>query len=468
MLTEQGYTNVTEVESRGNSFALPRCSNVTKRKHYYAGADRVAARIGGGNLDHDTECIVDDGEAIDRSESLFWQCSDLVNNSVIEHHDLGEMNIVNIDNNEMEAVWRFDMMQIPSMMKAEVNPEPEEIFEAIKYFSQPNPFVNPGDDDEPKEYFYHSDHLGSASWITGFSGSAVQHLQYLPYGELYVNERPYGYSERFTFTGKEKDEETGYGYFGARYLDHELMTMWLSVDPMSDKYPNISPYNYCMWNPVKLVDPDGRDVYVLTSDGHLRRSEKMTKECEDYKGNDVIYAQSTGEFSKKFKEGYLCDMKCGTQSGKKGSYLILGDNRQDNVDIFKFCAENAETEFSLMEFKMEDGIRTLLTTSHHERTPSSEYVSDEYGSAYAKANVCYLISHIHNHFQMVGASFDQNGNSPDIDFRTMINNIRVCGDEETKKTSVSFGIYKCRGNDKYMTDYERNKIDPITMKKIDK
>ena len=59
------------------------------------------------------------------------------------------------------------------------------------------------------------------------------------------------------FTGKEKDPETGYSYFGARYLDHELMTCWLSVDPMSDKYPSISPYAYCAWNPVKLVDPNG-------------------------------------------------------------------------------------------------------------------------------------------------------------------------------------------------------------------
>ena len=64
----------------------------------------------------------------------------------------------------------------------------------------------------------------------------------------------------FVFTGKEKDEETGYGYFGARYMDHELMTMWLSVDPMADKYPSISPYAYCAWNPVKLVDPDGREI----------------------------------------------------------------------------------------------------------------------------------------------------------------------------------------------------------------
>ena len=60
-------------------------------------------------------------------------------------------------------------------------------------------------------------------------------------------------------TGKELDEETGYGYFGARYMDHELMTGWLSVDPMADKYPGISPYAYCAWNPVKLVDPDGRE-----------------------------------------------------------------------------------------------------------------------------------------------------------------------------------------------------------------
>ena len=52
---------------------------------------------------------------------------------------------------------------------------------------------------------------------------------------------------------EQRDEETGYGYFGARYMDHELMTMWLSVDPMAGKYPGISPYAYCSWNPVKSV-----------------------------------------------------------------------------------------------------------------------------------------------------------------------------------------------------------------------
>ena len=64
----------------------------------------------------------------------------------------------------------------------------------------------------------------------------------------------------FVFTGKERDEETGYGYFGARYMDHELMTGWLSVDPMADKYPSISPYAYCAWNPIRLIDSNGDSI----------------------------------------------------------------------------------------------------------------------------------------------------------------------------------------------------------------
>lgn len=41
------------------------------------------------------------------------------------------------------------------------------------------------------------------------------------------------------------------------------MAGWLSVDPMSDKYQSISPYAYCVWNPVRLVDPDGKDIKIV-------------------------------------------------------------------------------------------------------------------------------------------------------------------------------------------------------------
>ena len=63
---------------------------------------------------------------------------------------------------------------------------------------------------------------------------------------------------RLSFNGKEKDPESGFHYYGARYYWSELLTGWLSVDPMADKYPGISPYAYCAWNPVRLVDPDGK------------------------------------------------------------------------------------------------------------------------------------------------------------------------------------------------------------------
>ena len=75
------------------------------------------------------------------------------------------------------------------------------------------------------------------------------------YGEPLVNERisSSSYEERYTFTGKERDSETGFSYFGARYYDSDLMTGWLSVDPLADKYPSLSPYNIdILDNPIKL------------------------------------------------------------------------------------------------------------------------------------------------------------------------------------------------------------------------
>ena len=45
-----------------------------------------------------------------------------------------------------------------------------------------------------------------------------------------------------------------------RYFYHPDLSIWLSVDPLSDKYPNLTPYAYCANNPVVLVDPDGKEI----------------------------------------------------------------------------------------------------------------------------------------------------------------------------------------------------------------
>ena len=104
-------------------------------------------------------------------------------------------------------------------------------------------------------------HLGSSSWITHTDSHAVQHLHYLPWGEDYVNQRTTDFSARYTFSAKEKDAETGYSYFGSRYYSSDL-SIWLSVDPMADKYPSLSPYVYCADNPVRLVDPNGEEIWI--------------------------------------------------------------------------------------------------------------------------------------------------------------------------------------------------------------
>ena len=104
--------------------------------------------------------------------------------------------------------------------------------------------------------------------------------------------------EHFTFTGKERDSETGFSYFGARYYDSDLMTGWLSVDPMADKYPSLSPYAYCGWNPVRLVDPDGMEIamnddWYKDAKGHVHwdanvHSQADLKNGESYIGRTTL------------------------------------------------------------------------------------------------------------------------------------------------------------------------------------
>ena len=263
-------------------------SNHGYTKHYYAGSERVAARIGGGNLDHDTACIVADEEATERADRLFDWCLRQVKETAIAPLDLSSLDIRTIDGDRMDAPWWLD--EAPAGLEAGLKLNVWKLLHAMDLLSSPST-VPPDTDDEPDVYFYHSDHLGSASWITEAGGKPVQHIQYLPYGEPFVNQHPVGYQERYTFTGKERDEETGYSYFGARYMDHELMTMWLSADPMADKYPSISPYAYCAWNPVKLVDPDGREVYI-TGDA----AEQATSQLSS-KGIKVSRDERTGKLS---------------------------------------------------------------------------------------------------------------------------------------------------------------------------
>ncbi|HLP71926.1 MAG TPA: RHS repeat-associated core domain-containing protein [Bacteroidales bacterium] len=121
-------------------------------------------------------------------------------------------------------------------------------------------FLGTGNFEEILCYFYHSDQLGSTSYITNASGEVTQFVSYLPSGEIFT-EKHSGWDSPLKFNAKELDTETGLYYFGARYYDPKTAT-WISPDPFAEKYPELSPYVYCHDNPVIFTDPDGKAIWI--------------------------------------------------------------------------------------------------------------------------------------------------------------------------------------------------------------
>ena len=128
----------------------------------------------------------------------------------------------------------------------------------------------PNDTTREETFFYHSDHLGSTSYITDDKANITQYDAYLPYGELLVDEHSSSEDLPYKFNGKQFDEETGLYYYGARYMN-PVASIWYGVDPLVEKYPSVCGYVYCMENPTKLIDPNGKETHVaLNKDGTYR------------------------------------------------------------------------------------------------------------------------------------------------------------------------------------------------------
>ena len=114
----------------------------------------------------------------------------------------------------------------------------------------------PNDTTKEETFFYHSDHLGSTSYITDDHANITQYDVYLPYGELLVDEHSSSEDLPYKFNGKQFDEETGLYYYGARYMN-PVTSLWYGVDPLAEKYVATGGYVYTLDNPVRLIDPNG-------------------------------------------------------------------------------------------------------------------------------------------------------------------------------------------------------------------
>jgi RHS repeat-associated protein len=127
--------------------------------------------------------------------------------------------------------------------------------------------------------YYHQDAIGNVRVVTDANGNVLERHDYLPFGEecttgLCSNNPGAGAGQPRKFTGKERDAETGFDYFGARYYGSKI-GRFTTVDPVYTWRENLvdpqrwNRYSYVRNNPLKYVDPDGRAIVIFVDAGFI-------------------------------------------------------------------------------------------------------------------------------------------------------------------------------------------------------
>jgi RHS repeat-associated protein len=124
-------------------------------------------------------------------------------------------------------------------------------------------------------YFYLRDHLGNNCVTAKADGTVMQGLQYYPYGKVNEDESMGISFQPYKYGGKEDEPMHGLGLYdsGARSLNHKGVPYTLTPDPLQEKYYSISPYAWCLNNPVRYTDPGG-DTIVVDNIGSITRNDK--------------------------------------------------------------------------------------------------------------------------------------------------------------------------------------------------
>ena len=217
-----------------------------------------------------------------------------------------------------------------------------------------------GDAYEKMQFYYHPDHLGSSSYITNLEGEVVQHIEYVPFGEVFVEERNNIWNTPYLFNAKEFDEETGLYYYGARYYEPRL-SVWISVDPSKEKYPDISSYTYCHNSPIISIDPDGKDDYRMDASGYLvfwRRTNAKSTHRVFFKNASIVVGRNLVNQLVKNKNN-------------QGSYAVTS-NGDDAFKFFTFAAKHTKVEWRLVGMKNGSGVKFKLSTDFNSSSVSND------------------------------------------------------------------------------------------------
>lgn len=148
-------------------------------------------------------------------------------------------------------------------------------------------------------FFFVKDHLGSVAVVMDGSGNVVERNNYYPSGALFsesTNE-PTNICQ-YKYNCKELDTMHGlYRYdYVARMYDPAVF-LWDRMDPLCEKYYNISPYVYCADNPVNAVDPDGRSIWSKIVKAGVKIGAKVAKNGFKELGKAATYADAVSDIT---------------------------------------------------------------------------------------------------------------------------------------------------------------------------
>lgn len=225
-------------------------------KHIYAGSQRIVSKVGDfASYGSDPRRIEYAGANTD-GLSVNYKAKYAAQQQVIKDNYKTFDVPYNGTDNDNYADGEGFCCNDGSMEAAVAQARKAQAHAVAKSFKDPDNYEN-------LQFFYHPDHLGSSCFITNLEGEVVQHIEYVPFGEVFIEERNSVWNTPYLFNAKEFDEETGMYYYGARYYEPRL-SLWMSTDPMEEKYPDYSTYIYAAQNPIAYSDPTGMEIRGVT------------------------------------------------------------------------------------------------------------------------------------------------------------------------------------------------------------
>ena len=257
-----------------------------------------------------------------------------------------------------------------------------------------------------KVQHYLRDHLGSVrAVIDGDTGTVIEASDYYPFGKrIQVTDpvsEPVGGSQhasepavapvapatsvastsspnRWLFSGKESQSFLYANIplldFGAR-MYNPTIARWTTSDPMSEKYYGISPYVYCLGNPISIIDPNGMDIWTMDEKGNV----VWVKESDDhrlyYMNNDGLLSDDYVSVSDRSILDDLTKTEAKVDGGAKVSSHTSKTGINDIFKVFKFASDKTKVEWAVHR----NGDTYTIGTGHNSYSASSweDYTKDK-------------------------------------------------------------------------------------------